>query len=58
MNESHKKVRRALNYFHHFVFFISAVTSCVSVCAFASLFGATIDIKSSAILNVCRHCSN
>ena len=36
MNEKHKKVWRALNYFGNFLDFASTLSNCVSVSAFAS----------------------
>ena len=50
MSEKHKKVRRALNYFEHFPFFVSAIRGCDSVSCFASLVGVPVGIKSSAVL--------
>ena len=48
MTEKHKNVCRALNYFEHFVF-VSAVSGCVSVSAFASLARVPVSIVSSAV---------
>ena len=42
MNEKHKKTCRALNYFSHFFIFITAVSGCVSISAFASLVGVPV----------------
>ena len=54
MSEKHKKVCRALNYFEHFLIFISAVSGCVSVSAFSSLVGVPVNVTSSAIgLTIC-----
>ena len=39
---------RALNYFEHFLDFVSAVIGCVSFSAFASLVGALVGIPSHA----------
>ena len=39
----------ALIYLDHFLFFVSAVSSCVSIFAFSSLVGVTVDITSSAV---------
>ena len=47
MNEKHKKVCRVLNYFEHFLIFISAVSSCVSISAFYSLLSVFAGIASS-----------
>ena len=44
MNEKHKKVCRALNYFEHFLVFVSAVSVCVSIPAFALLIGVPVAI--------------
>ena len=49
MSEKHKKVRMALNYFEHFVIFISAVSGCVSISPFGSLVGIPVGITSSAV---------
>ena len=55
MSEKHKKVCKALNYFQHFLVFISAVGGCVSISAFASLIGdVPIVITSSELgLKIC-----
>ena len=55
MSEKHKKVCKALNYFQHFLVFISAVGGCVSISAFASLIGSVpIVITSSELgLKIC-----
>ena len=37
--EKHKNVSMVLNYFEHFLVFVSAVSGCVSISAFASLVG-------------------
>ena len=39
-----KKVCRSLNYFKQFIVFLSAVNGCVSIFAFASLVGVSVDI--------------
>ena len=49
MSEKHEKVWRTLNYFEHFLIFISVVRGCVSVSAFASLVGVPVGIASSAV---------
>ena len=49
MSEKHKKVCKALNYFEHFLFFVSVVSGCVSVSTFASLVGIPIYVTSSAL---------
>ena len=54
MSKKHKKVCTPLNYFKHFVIFISAVSGCVSIFAFASLVYIHISITSSAVeLKIC-----
>ena len=49
MNDKVKKACRDLNYFKHFLIFISAVSQCVSISAFPSLVDVPVDISSSAI---------
>ena len=49
MSKKHKKVCRVLNYMEHSFNAISTITGCVSISAFASLFGIPIGITSSAI---------
>ena len=49
MSKKHKKVRRALNYFDHFLVFVSAVRNCISTSAFASLVDVPVGIASSAV---------
>ena len=45
---------RAVNYFEHFLVFISVVSGCVSISAFASLVGVPIGITSSAVgMKIC-----
>ena len=45
---------RTLKYFEHFLVFVSAVSGCVSISAFASLVGVPIRIASSAVgLKIC-----
>ena len=54
MREKHKNMLRCLNYFEHFLIFISAVSGCVSIFAFASLVGIPVGITSSeAGLKIC-----
>ena len=54
MSEKHKNVCRALNYFEHFIIFISAVSGHVSISAFDSLFRVPVCIASSAVgLKIC-----
>ena len=49
MSGNHKKVCRDLNYFEHFPVFVSAVSGCVSISAFASLVGVPVGIASSLV---------
>ena len=45
---------RALNYFEHFLVFVSVVNRCVSDSAFTSLASLSVGIASSAVeLNIC-----
>ena len=49
-----KDVCRTLKYFEHFFVFISAVSDCVLISAFASLVGVPVGIGSSTSrLNTC-----
>ena len=47
--KKHKKVFRVLNYFEYFLVFVSVFSVCVSISAFASLVGVTVDIASSGV---------
>ena len=49
MSKKYKKTCRALNYFERFLFFISVVTRCVSISAFASLVDVPIGITGSTV---------
>ena len=49
MSRKHKKVCTTLNYIEHFLILASTITGCISISAFASLFGIPIRITSSAI---------
>ena len=49
MSNNFKKVCTALNYFEKLFILASAVTGCVSVSAFASLFGTPIGITSFGV---------
>ena len=40
---------RPLNYFELFLVFVSVVSGCVSICAFASSIGVPVGIAGSAI---------
>ena len=54
MSEKHEKVDRALNYFEHFVIFISAVSGCVSISPFASLVGVPVGIARAVVrIKIC-----
>ena len=54
MSEKHKKVRRALNYFEHFLVFVSAVSGFVSKSAFASVVDVAAGMLSPAVgLKIC-----
>ena len=54
MNKNHKKVCTTLSYIEHFLILTSTITGCISISAFASLFGVPMVITSSAIgLNIC-----
>ena len=54
MSEKHKKVRRALNYFEHFLIFVSAVSGFVSKSAFASVVDVAAGMLSPAVgLKIC-----
>ena len=49
MSKKHKKVCTTLNYIEHFLILASTITGCISISAFASLFGIPIGITNSAI---------
>ena len=54
LNEKHEKVCGALDYFKHFLIFVSAVHGCVTTSAFALLDGIPAGIASSALeLKIC-----
>ena len=54
MSEKYKTVFRALNYSEHFLFFVSAVSGCIRIFAFASLVGGPVGIASFAVgLKIC-----
>ena len=50
MSEKHKKVCRALNYFEHFFIFVSVVSGCISISAFASSVDVPLGIGNSAVI--------
>ena len=60
MGENRKKVSRVLNYIEHLLIFVSTVTGCFSISAFASLVGIPVGITSSVIglKNLCNNCKN
>ena len=47
MSRKNKNVGRFLNYFEYFLIFVSAVSGCASISAFASLVGFPLGITSS-----------
>ena len=49
MSEKDKNVCSGLNYFEHFLVFVSAFSRCVSISAFASLVGVAVCLASSAL---------
>ena len=54
MSKKHEKVYRVLIYIDRSLIVISTISGCVSISAFASLFGISIGITSSVIeLKVC-----
>ena len=54
MSRKHKQVCTTLNYTEHFLILASTFTGCISISAFAFLFGVPKEITSSAIgLNIC-----
>ena len=54
MSKKHKKLRKALNYFEHFLAFDSALSGCASISAFPSLVGILVGSASCAIgIKIC-----
>ena len=54
MSKKHKKVCTTLNYVERFLILGSTITECISISAFASLFGIPIGITNSAVgLKIC-----
>ena len=49
MSQNLKKICTTLNYIEHFLILASTITGCISISAFASLFGIPIGITNSAI---------
>ena len=48
MSKKHQKVSRVLNYFEHFLVFVSVISGCVLICVFVSLVDVSPCIASSA----------
>ena len=54
ISEKHKMICITLNYIEHFLVVASTITRYVSISAFASLIGITMQIESSVIkINIC-----
>ena len=54
MSKKHKNVFTTLNCIQHFLILTSTITGCISISDFASLFGISIGITSSATgLEIC-----
>ena len=54
MSKKYKNIFTIIGYTEHLLILASVVTGCVSISAFASLFGISIAITSSAIgLKIC-----
>ena len=54
ISKKHKNVCATLNYIEHFHILASAITGCILISVFASLFGIPIGITSSVIgLKIC-----
>ena len=54
ISKKHKNTRRNLNYFEHFLLFILAASSCVSISAFALSVNISVCVTSSALwLKIC-----
>ena len=55
MSRRHKKVCKNLDYIDHFLIFLTAVSSCVSISVFNSLVAVLVGITSSAVgLKICE----
>lgn len=50
MNKKHKKFCMTLNYREYFLILLRAITVCISISAFDSLFSIPIGIKSTAVV--------
>ena len=54
MSEKHEKVCRVLNYFEHFLVFVSSVSDFILVSVFPSLIGVSLGIASlAAEIKIC-----
>ena len=54
ISKKHKMICTTLNYIEHFLVVLSTITGYVSISAFASLIGITMQTESSAIkINIC-----
>ena len=49
MTGKHRKVHRALNYFDHFLVYVSSVSSSISTSVFPTLAGVPIGVASSPV---------
>ena len=49
ISKKHKKICEILNYTEHLRIFASTVSGCVSISAFASLFGIPVGVASSTL---------
>ena len=60
MSKNRKTVSRVFNYIKHLLIFVSRVTGCFSISAFASLVGIPVGITSSVIglKNLSNNCKN
>ena len=60
MSEKHKNVCEDLDYFEHFLVFVSVVSDCVSISALASVIGIPVGVARSACRskNLCNYCRN
>ena len=56
MGRKDTKFCAILNYIEHFLILASAITGCISISAFGSLLGISIEIMSSAVLILLRIC--
>ena len=56
MGRKDTKFCAILNYIEHFLVLASTITGCISISAFGSLLGISIEIMSSAVLILLRIC--